>query len=155
MKAPILFAWLVSSLTVCAGVPVPHLTVTGVKKTELKASGSGEIVVELKVIDGYHVQANPASKPNLIATKVEVVAVGQVEVGRAVYPKPKPYKVAGLETAVGTYDGRFDVRIPIQATAQVKAGKYSLEGRVRYQACDDKVCFPPTVTKFAAPVEVR
>jgi DsbC/DsbD-like thiol-disulfide interchange protein len=155
MKASFIFVSFVFSLSAWALEPAQHLMVTGVKKIELRASGSGVVVVELKVHDGFHVQANPASKPNLIATKVDIAAVGQIEVGRASYPKPKPYKVAGLETEVGTYDGLFEVRVPVQATAKIQPGKYSLDGKVRYQACDDKVCFPPTILRFAAPIEVR
>jgi DsbC/DsbD-like thiol-disulfide interchange protein len=154
MKTLCMVASLVLGSSLWALEAVQHLTVEGVKAVELRASSSAEIVLELKVKEGFHVQANPASKPNLIATKVDLTAAREVEVGKAIYPKAKPYKVAGLDTMVGTYDKRFDVKIPVQATAKITPGTVVLEGRIKYQACDDKVCFPPTIAKFTASIKV-
>jgi thioredoxin:protein disulfide reductase len=131
-----------------------RMVVEGVSNARLKAGGGFDVRVELKVKDGFHVQANPASRPQLIPTKVDVRATAEIDVDRPVYPKPKPYRIAGLETMVDTLEGRFEVKVPLKAKATTRPGKYELEGKVRYQACDDKVCFPPTVAKFSVPVEI-
>lgn len=144
--------WATASLAV---PPQQHLTVEGVKGIKLKAGDKKEVVVEAKVQKGFHVQANPATKPQLIATKVDVVGNASFQPDRPIYPKAKPYKIEGLGGSVDTYDGRFEVKVPVAAAASAKPGKSTLEGRIRYQACDDKVCFPPTVAKFAVPVEVE
>lgn len=139
----------------CTAAPTPsHLNVEGVRPARVKRGAAAEAVVELKVQQGFHVHANPASRPQLIATKVEVVGGKDLEASPAVYPPPKPYKVPGMDALVDTYDGRFEVRIPIRAAQNGAAGKQEMQGSVRYQACDDKVCFPPKVVKFGVPVEI-
>ncbi len=135
--------------------PVQNLKVDGVKPLSLEKGKKGEVVVSLSVKKGFHVQANPASRPQLIATKVDVIPSAGIEVGQAAYPASKEYKVGGLDFAVATFDGAFDVKVPVSAGASAKPGKVSLEGRVKYQACDDKVCFPPTMAKFSVPVEIH
>lgn len=131
-----------------------HLTIEGVKPARVAEGGEAEAVVEIRVRDGFHVQANPASMPQLIATKLDVSAKGGMEPQRPVYPKGKMYKIEGLKTSVATYDGRFEIKVPIRAASNTSAKKLELEAKLRYQACDDKVCFPPTVSRFAIPVEV-
>lgn len=149
-----LISALLLSVSVHAVDLSPKLTVEGVSPARLKAGENAQVVLELKVREGFHVQANPASRPQLIPTKVDVVASSGFEVSKPTYPKPKPYKIAGLDTMVDTYEGLFQVRIPLKSAASAKVGKYQLEGRVKYQACDDKVCFPPTLAKFQVPVEI-
>jgi DsbC/DsbD-like thiol-disulfide interchange protein len=142
------------SLSAFAFDSSPRLTVEGVSSARLKAGESASVVLELKVREGFHVQANPASRPQLIPTKVDVTAASGFEISKPSYPVAKPYKIAGLDTMVDTYEGRFEVRIPFKSGTSVKAGKYELDGRIKYQACDDKVCFPPTLAKFRVPIEV-
>jgi thiol:disulfide interchange protein DsbD len=137
-----------------ATAPVGHLTVEGVAPLRIQRGKGGEARVELKVREGFHVQANPASKPQLIATKVDLMPAPDVVSDRPIYPEAKPYKVAGLDISVATYSGRFDVKIPLKILPAAALGKREIEGQVRYQACDDKVCFPRTVAKFGVPVEI-
>lgn len=139
---------------VSAAPPVQHLTVEGVRPARMKVGEAAEVVVEVKVREGFHIQANPASRPQLIATRLDLSGGKGLSPGRALYPEGKPYKVGGLAMTVSTYDGRFELKVPVKASTAAGPGKQELSGRIRYQACDDKVCFPPTMAKFTAPVEV-
>ncbi|MBY0369830.1 protein-disulfide reductase DsbD N-terminal domain-containing protein [bacterium] len=141
-------------LSAFAAPPPAQLTIEGVRAAKLAPGQMGKVVVEASIKQGFHIQANPASMPRLIPTKVNLVGGSEIEVGKVVYPKSQPYKVAGLESAVATYAGRVEFEIPVTVAAGAKAGKRELDGDVRYQACDDKLCFPPTRAVFKAPVEV-
>lgn len=154
MRMVFLISALLWSLSAIGFDSSPRLTVEGVSPARLKAGESATVVLELKVREGFHVQANPASRPQLIPTKVDVTAASGFEALKPAYPAPKPYKIAGLDTMVDTYEGRFQVRIPLKSISSVKVGKHELDGRIKYQACDDKVCFPPTLAKFRVPIEV-
>lgn len=145
---------LFSTIGSFAAPPVQHLTVEGVRPARMKVGQAAEVVVEVKVREGFHIQANPASRPQLIATRVDLSGGKGLSPGRALYPEGKPYKVGGLAMTVSTYDGHFELKVPVKASDLATPGKQDLAGRIRYQACDDKVCFPPTVAKFTAPVEV-
>jgi len=155
MKPLFTLAFLWATASTAGPAAQQHLTIEGVKGVVFKAGETKEAVVEAKVREKFHVQANPASKPTLIATKVDLVGNAAFLVDRPIYPKAKPYKIEGLGMSVDTYDGRFEVKVPIKAGSSAKTGKTTLEGKIRYQACDDKVCFPPTFAKFSVPVEVQ
>lgn len=137
-----------------AAPPTGQLTIEGVRPARLKAGEAGMVVVEASIRAGFHVQANPASMPTLIPTKVTLPSAQGIEVGRPVYPKSEDYKIAGLKTAVATYSGKIEFQVPLTATSAATPGKKELDGDIRYQACDDKVCFPPTRAVFKAPVEI-
>ena len=57
------------------------------------------------------------------------------------------------------YSKRFAVRIPVKASAQflkrAAGDSVPLKGVVSYQACDDKVCFPPQTTPFTTDLPLR
>jgi hypothetical protein len=65
-----------------------------------------------------------------------------------------------LKQSVKVYSKPFVVRIPVTvspAFAKTRRGASAIEltGLVDYQACDDKVCFPPQSLPFAVKVPVR
>ncbi|HEY7819307.1 MAG TPA: hypothetical protein VIG29_13870, partial [Vicinamibacteria bacterium] len=79
----------------------------------------------LKVKDGWHINANPASSPYLIPTEIR----GARDV---IYPKGKPMTFAFSKDPLSVYDG--EVVIPFTAEGPVV---------LVYQACDDTRCLSP------------
>ena len=71
--------------------------------------------------------------------------------GDPVYPPGKPYRLEGNPKDFSTYEDTFEIKVPVRVDAKAKPGEYSLKGKLRYQACDDRVCLPPTTI----PVEIR
>jgi uncharacterized protein YyaL (SSP411 family) len=99
--------------------------------------GSGEewkpFTVELKVAKGWHVYANPAGHPSLVATSMAPV-LGQLRA--LVYP--------GGEPSGGDGDRVFVYRDRVRLEGEIEhkgGGAPSLE--LTYQACDEGRCLPP------------
>jgi hypothetical protein len=130
------------------------VSVSSVKRVVIGQGGKAEALLTATVKKGFHIQANPASQPQLIATEFEVTSDKGVEAGVAIYPKPKPYKVTGLGMEIATYTGRFSIRVPLSAAANAGIGQRDLIGKFRYQACDDQVCFPPVSQPVTVPVKI-
>ena len=57
------------------------------------------------------------------------------------------------------YSAPFVVKLPLSLDAKVvkgsKSGDVLIRGKVSYQACDDRVCFPPQSAPFEARLTVR
>ncbi len=60
------------------------------------------------------------------------------------------------------YSKPFVIRVPVKVTAAFAKGRApdagataTLTGTVNYQACDDKVCFPPQAQPFSVEVPVK
>ena len=103
---------------------------------------------------GVHVYA--PGNPKYIAVTVTTTPVTGVRVATAVFPKGQDLFFAPLAETVKVYSKPFTVRLPVHLDAAAAKGAawpgpVTIAGTVNYQACDDRVCFPPQ----AAPFSVR
>ena len=113
---------------------------------------SGDAMIMLNIEPGYHVNANPATYPYLIATEVTPAKVEGLDVGKAIYPPAKKQKFDFAEEALAVYEGQVEIRLPIKVASK---GSRSLPLNVRVQACDHEKCFPPATLNTNVSVEVK
>lgn len=130
-----------------------YLKVGKIKSVILKVGQTTDAVVPAKVLKGHHIQANPASLPNLIATELNLEALQGLEVKTPVYPPSKPWKLTNTGKVIQTYDGNLEIKVALSAK-DLKPGNYQLKGSLRYQACNEKNCFFPTNAPITIPVTV-
>ena len=152
----ILLAFIFSLTSFGAGPEAKYVKLVKPKAVDVSEQAPGEGVVSFKVDKGYHVQANPASKPNLIATTLTLTTHPQFDVAVPVYPVGKPWRLPGAEEEVATYEGLVEIRFPIKAIAgAAKPGNTTIEGKLRYQACDAKTCYFPMTIPVSIPILVK
>jgi len=120
--------------------------------TAMSGDNNGEALVMLNIESGYHVNANPATYPYLIATEVTADKVEGIEVGKAAYPPAKKQKFEFADEPLAVYEGQVEVRLPIKVASK---GSRALPLNVRVQACDHEKCFPPASLKTNVSVEVK
>ncbi len=113
---------------------------------------------------GYHVNANPATFPYLIATEVVQVPSpdNPIIMGEPVYPSSVKKKFAFSEQPLAVYEGDVAIKIPLRLAVheksyvKIKSGVHlSQPINVRVQACDDEKCFPPATLSTTLAVEVK
>jgi hypothetical protein len=120
--------------------------------TAMSSGNSGEALVLLNIEPGYHVNANPATYPYLIATEVTADKVDGLDVGKAIYPPAKKQKFQFADEPLAVYEGQIEVKLPLKVASK---GSRSLHLKVRVQACDHEKCFPPATLNTNVPVEVK
>jgi hypothetical protein len=98
-----------------------------------------EIVVTLQIDDGYHVNANPASFDYLIPTSV---AFAGLTSPRTNYPKQSRFRSAFAPDELAVYEGTVPLVVTVPKGAIATQGE--LKGEVDVQACDAKICLPPS-----------
>jgi len=96
----------------------------------------GELAVRLRIDESWHVNANPASLPFLVATAVE--AVGGASPVAVRYPEGRSFQPAFVAEPIRVYEGT--VEIPV---AREDGGGTPERVAVRFQACDAHRCLPP------------
>lgn len=121
---------------------------------EMKSGGSGEATVKLKVLQGYHINGTPASKFQ-IATSLEVEPGAGVTIGQPIYPPSVTKKFTFSEQPIAVYEDEVMLKLPLNATAAAQKGEQKLKGKVRFQACDDEVCYPPRNLETVIPVTIK
>jgi uncharacterized protein len=98
-----------------------------------------EIVVTLKIDDGYHVNANPASFDYLIATSI---AFDQLHPSKVDYPKPVRFKPAFAPDGLDVYEG--NVALVATFPKDSLKGHKDIQGAATAQACNTQICLPPS-----------
>jgi len=122
---------------------------------ELNAGASTEATVRLRVDEGYHVNANPASFPYLIATQLNVPAADGISAAKVTYPAPLNKKFSFAEGPLAVYEGQAELKVALLADKAAKRGQTSIPSKLRIQACDDRVCYPPGTIDVWIPVTVK
>ena len=113
---------------------------------------SGDALVMLSIEPGFHVNANPATYPYLIATEVTADKIEGLEVGKPIYPPAKKKKFEFADEPLAVYEGQVEIKLPLKVASK---GSRSLPLQVRVQACDHEKCFPPATLNTNVSVEVK
>jgi DsbC/DsbD-like thiol-disulfide interchange protein len=111
--------------------------------------------VYLAIQNGYHINANPPTYPYLIATTLEVSPTNGFSLGKVSYPKPLNRSFVFAEKPLAVYEGETEVMATVKADKSAKQGQQSLPAKLRIQACDEAVCYPPGTLELAIPVIVK
>ena len=119
------------------------------------AGESGEAVVRLQITNGYHVNANPASFPYLIPTKLELTPADGIAVEFITYPDPLTKKFSFSEQPLAVYEGETTLKARLKTDKASKPGTHNLSAKLRVQACDDKVCYAPGAIDLVMPVNIK
>lgn len=120
--------------------------------TAISGGNDGEALVMLNIEAGYHVNANPATYPYLIATEVTADKVDGLDVRKPIYPPAKKQKFEFADEPLAVYEGQIEVKLPFKVAGK---GSRSLPLKVRVQACDHEKCFPPATLNTSVSVEVK
>ena len=118
------------------------------------AAGKRSIIeVHLLVADGYHVNSHAPKSELLIPTTAKLEpGDAAVRMEPVEYPRGVSYSFAADPGEVlDVYSGAVVLRVPVVAAA----GEHVLKGALRYQACDQKSCFPPKTLALVVPFTAR
>ncbi len=99
-------------------------------------------VLELhfRVVDGFHVNSHTPKSELLIPTQITLQPAAGVKAEAVEYPAGTSYSFSFDPTEkLDVYSGAFTVRLPVVANA----GTHTVDGTLRYQACDHAACYPP------------
>ena len=126
---------------------------TAVSATALKPGAAAMAAVVLEIKPGFHAQSSTPTEDYLVAFTADVEPPAGVRAGKPVFPKGQVKEYPGLGK-LSVYDGRVVVRIPLDVAAGAKPGDVTIKGKLNYQICDDKSCFPPDATPFTITAKV-
>jgi DsbC/DsbD-like thiol-disulfide interchange protein len=112
-----------------------------------KAAGKRNAALQVKipvvVKEDYHVNSNKPNEEYLIPLKLTWTSMGALEGGTVTYPKPVLEKYEFSEQPLSVYTGSIELVANFKVAANAPAGPGAATGKLRYQACNNKACFPP------------
>ena len=118
-----------------------HLTIT--TSSSAPAAAPGErlwLYVDVSPKPKMHVYA--PDQTDYIPIELKVEAASSFKAQPIQYPAAEQFFFAPLKETQRVYSKPFRITLPI-ALAQNAAGPLTIKGTVRYQACDDAICYLP------------
>jgi DsbC/DsbD-like thiol-disulfide interchange protein len=100
-----------------------------------------ELGVELP--EDIHVQSDEPRDPYVIPTVLTFTVPEGVMVEEITYPPFSDFLLEGWEEPLTVFESEFTIVVRLALDANVSPGEMVVPGSLLYQACDDKVCFPP------------
>lgn len=121
---------------------------------EVLAGKTAQAEIRLTIKEGYHINANPPSQYQ-IATQLTVESADGLAAGQPKYPASITRKFSFSEQPLAVYEKEAVISVPLSAKADAGKGERTLPARLRFQACDDQVCYPPKNLQVSIPVTVK
>jgi len=118
-----------------------------------KAGTTIEVKLPLQLREGYHVNSDKPPDPYLIPLRLAWDS-GPITVAEVVYPKPETRKVDFFAGLLPVFSGHFELLTHFKVAASVPPGLVNVAGKLRYQACNDRMCLPPKTINVTVPVSV-
>lgn len=118
------------------------------------------VVFDVTPRQGIHVYAPGAKDYKIIEVKLEPNP--RIVMRPVQYPESEIYVFAPLKERVPVFQRQFRLEQPMAVSAApehraalAKAGMVAIKGALNYQACDDRICFPPKAVPVSYRVKVR
>ncbi|MDZ4801519.1 MAG: protein-disulfide reductase DsbD family protein [Bryobacteraceae bacterium] len=132
------------------------MNVVAPEKVVLKRGASQAVEFTIQVKTGYHVNSNKPEDEYLIPLRFTFTGgESPVQVGEIEYPKPSMEKLAFSTKPVSVFQGDIRTKALFKAGPNVPPGVSAVQGKLRYQACNDRMCLPPRTLDVKIPVEIR
>jgi len=119
------------------------------EQVTVTAGKPSSVALHFRVAPGLHINSHTPSDDSLIPTVFSIPADAGVKLDAADYPPGVQFALTlDPKTRLNVYTGEFVVQARIVAAP----GNHLVQGKLRYQACDNNECMPPrTIT---VPVDI-
>jgi cytochrome c biogenesis protein CcdA len=108
--------------------------------TDLRAA------LQVRLPEGYHVNSNKPRDPSLIPIRLEFGPVEGIAVTELVFPEPSELNQRGADQPLTVFERDFVIGVVFRISPDA-GGRLAVPGSLRYQTCDELMCyFPATAT---------
>jgi thiol:disulfide interchange protein DsbD len=163
-----LVAWALAAFTtgVSAQLRRPKAEVTPIVEGGVRALGkrgdpgdrrdhlTARVALKVSLPEGLHTQSNRPRDPNLIPTVLTVDAPAGITVEEIVWPQATDLKQEGQDQPLAVFEREFLIGVQLAVGADVPKAPLAVPAHLRYQACDDKLCYAPSTADVEWKIDV-
>jgi thioredoxin:protein disulfide reductase len=121
----------------------PKAEVTPLVEGTARAGSSVRVALKVSLPEGLHTQSNKPRDPTLIPTKLTVDAPPGVRQDEVVWPPSTDLNQPGADKPLAVFEREFFIGVKLRLAPALAAGDLAIPVKLRYQACDATVCYPP------------
>jgi thiol:disulfide interchange protein len=135
--------------------PPPRAQVTPILEREAAAPGTAlRVALKVSLPEGLHANAHKPRDPKLIPIVLTVNAPAGATVEEIVYPEPTDLRQENAPEPLSVYEREFVIGAALRLAPDAPAGALEIPLRLRYQACNEKLCYLPTTVQSSWTVKV-
>ncbi len=109
----------------------------------VRAGSPATIALHVRLPKDIHVQSNKPRDPLLIPTVLTLEPPAGIAVESIEYPAASDLSQPERKEPLAVYGSEFAITVRLSLAAGLRASEVAIPGVLRYQACNDTVCFPP------------
>lgn len=114
-----------------------------------------KIPLPLKIAAGYHINSNKPTDEYMIPLTLTWDRSMVFEAGAPVFPKAPLEKYPFSDQPISVYTNSVVIETPGKVASSAAPGTVTLTGKLRYQGCSDRLCYPPKTLSLSIPIEIK
>jgi len=127
-----------------APVPEPNIGVAGYFATDKAQRGRPvQAAIVIDIPSGYHINSSRPLESYLIATQLKVDGSNGLRFGPVAYPRAALRTFKFSKKSLSVYEHKAILRFTVTVPANYQGNELVVKAHLRYQSCNDEVCFPP------------
>lgn len=111
--------------------------------TGVKAGESINLALKVVLPEGLHAQSNKPKDDSLIATTLTFAPSTAATPIEVVFPAAKDFKLETGDVLL-VFEREFVIGVQVRVSPTQKPGPVTINGKLRYQPCNNLLCFRPT-----------
>lgn len=124
------------------------------ERLRAKRGDTASVKLHMQLKQGYHVNSNKPNDEYLIPLKLTWSAA-PLETPEVIFPTPHIEKSSFSEKPLSVFTGDFEIVTKFKVSASAPGGPALGTGKLRYQACTDKMCLPPKTIEVPLTIEIQ
>ncbi len=148
-----------SLLVLCAAataqISSPSVAVAPIGTIVVVRGGKAPLDIAMQVNRRFHINSNKPNDELLMPTVVHLDPPQGIMIVNIHYPAGEQLSLPFMgKDTLSVYSGSFEVTADVRAQRSAALGTLRVHGDVKYQACDNRQCFPPKTTPLEFDVKV-
>ncbi|MDT7778123.1 MAG: uncharacterized protein QOC99_635 [Acidobacteriota bacterium] len=135
-----------------------NVNINGFFSVDPAQQGSSfQAAIVMEIPGGLHVNSNRPLGKYAVATVLKVDAPKGLRVTPVAYPRGtvRSFRFGGsTEDRLAVYEGRALFRFNVSVPSNYEQGVARIRVSVRFQSCNDEVCFPPATRELVLPIAI-
>ena len=125
--------------------PTAELTPT-IEQQVIRAGQDVTLVLSVALPEDIHVQSDKPRDPYVIPTLLSFPLPEGLTVEEITYPESTDFLLEDWDEPLAVFDHELTIEVRLALDADLAPGEVVVPGSFLYQACDDRICFPPKTT---------
>src|SRR5690242_13411 len=122
----------------------PSVTMEAPPSFTVPRGKASKVTLQFRVASGFHINSHKPNSELLIPTNLKLDPPTDIVAEKITYPPGKNFTFSfDPSEKLNVYSGAFAVTAMLRPLSTVAPSAYTVRGQLKYQACDDRACYPP------------